>query len=343
VRRKLGFIIGLLGFAFAADAAFWVIATHRLAQAVGGFEEQLRALGWHVEAGAPVRMGWPFDAVLAVPSPSLQGGETLLPGGLSWRADRLLIGLSLLHPFTLRLLPQGHEELRLSRAPPVVFSADRLRALVPLGGARPSTLDIEAVSLVGGLASSTHKQDVRLGMLSLHLADRSPAGAATMLAGLDLQASELDLPDTRRWPLGARIGRMRLRADLASPPLAGRDAQDQARVWRDGGGSLAVQELVLRWGPLSADASATLGLDQRLQPEGTGQARLSGYDAALDALAGGGAISSGLAATAKAVLGLMAPGGGTGPLALPFTLQNSTLSVGKIPVVRLSDVVWKQP
>ena len=333
----------MLALLAGLDIGLWLLATSQLAQSVSGFEAQMRAEGWRVEAGEPMRLGWPFQALLVIPAPSLVGGERLLPGGVSWRTERLLVGLSLLHPFTLRLLPEGREELRVSRAPPVVFAADRLQALVPLGRMRPDRIDVAARAMEGGLAASPHKQDVRLASLALHLADRSPDGARQLSASLDLEADGLDLPDTRRWPLGARIAHVGLRAELASPPLAGLDAQEQARSWRDGGGKLAVQELALHWGPLSADASADLGLDRRLQPAGSGRAQLAGYDAALDALAGGGAISGGLAATAKAVLGLMAPGSGDGGLSLPFTLQDSTLSVAKIPVVRLSDVIWKTP
>ena len=87
---------------------------------------------------------------------------------------------------------------------------------------------------------------------------------------------------------------------------AGRSPEERAASWRDGGGSLEIQHLALDWGPLDLTASATLALDDQLQPMGAGSARLVGYAETLDALAPHGAISRSAATAAKAVLSLLA-------------------------------------
>ena len=347
MRRLLAATTALIAFVFVVDTVAWVLATARLQTALVTLRDQMQNDGWRVESGSTTRGGWPFAATLAVASASIEGGEKALPGGIAWRADRVELEVSWLHPRTLYIRPEGQELLRVSQAPAIVFSAEMLDALVPLGEGRPRTLEFNAVSLIGGLAQSGHPQDVRLGRLGVHLELPHPTGAsdAKRAAELTVSANQLGLPDTRRWPLGATISALSIEGDLVSPPLTGERPLEQATAWRDGGGTIALRSLNIRWGPLDAQVNADLGLDSQLQPSGRGRAVLSGYDAALDALAGGGAISPGLSTTAKAVLGLMAMKPSedrkAGAIDLPFALKESTVSVGKIPLVRLSDIVWR--
>ena len=97
------------------------------------------------------------------------------------------------------------------------------------------------------------------------------------------------------------------------------------------------------WGPLDLSASATIALDEQLQPMGAGSARLVGYAEALDALAAHAAISRSAATAAKAVLSLMAnnPDDGRPPdVDVPLTLQYRTLSMRQVPLARLPEIDW---
>ena len=113
-----------------------------------------------------------------------------------------------------------------------------------------------------------------------------------------------------------------------------RDITGWAEAWRDGGGSLAISHLAMGWGPLGLTSSATLALDDQLQPMGSGSARIVGYAATLDRLAAAGMLTRSAATAAKAVLSLMAgTGDGDGPQAVdvPLTLQYRTLSMRQVP------------
>ena len=106
---------------------------------------------------------------------------------------------------------------------------------------------------------------------------------------------------------------------------------------------MQVQNLVLNWGPLSLTGSATLALDDQLQPMGAGTSRVTGYAATLDALASGGALTRSAATAAKAVLSLMAgspDNGATDDVDVPLTLQYRTLSMRQVPLLRLPEVDW---
>jgi hypothetical protein len=290
----------------------------------------------------------------------------MLPGGLDWHADRVVLSLGLLHFWRLSVEPQGEQTIRVAGTKAVVFSADTLVAHVPLGG-RVDRLSLQADGLTAGMLKSRQRQDVRIDHLALRV-EAARKGSARVSAQAVIDAQGVALPDNGRWPLGALVRRASATIDLASPALSGAAPLDQARAWRDWGGTVVVRSLKLGWGPLDLRAQAHLALDDKLQPAGGGTATVTGWAQTVDALAAGGTISGGMAQTVKMVLGLMshAPedangtpqggdaaetppgddgagtptGGDISALSLPFTLKDNTLSVGKIPLIRLHDVNW---
>ena len=51
-------------------------------------------------------------------------------------------------------------------------------------------------------------------------------------------------------PLGPHIASLAIDGHLNGPVPPGRTATEQAKAWRDGGGSLEIRHLALVWGPL---------------------------------------------------------------------------------------------
>jgi hypothetical protein len=302
--------------------------------------------GWRVASAAVMGGGFPLGATLKISGLSLSGGQALVPGGLDWHAQRVMLSLSLLRPWRLDVAPQGEQTVRVATGQTVVLNADVLLAQVPLGGGRPDHIHVEIAGLTAGIGGSGHPQDVRIDRLDMQL-QAARGGAARTSLQLDVQAHGLGLPDKGRWPLGATVSRLETEISLASPALSGRAPVEQARAWRDWGGTVEVTRLALKWGPLDMSGSATLGLDDKLQPAGHGQAEVRGWRATLDALVSGGTLPRGVAQTAKAVLSLMAPATGSkgddalgAPLSLPVSLKDSTVSLGTIPLLRVRPLVW---
>lgn len=363
MRKWLTGLIATAGFLSAANGLLWLWGTHALAAGVDRWSTQLRAQGWNVQGHERTRGGWPFAASLAIADMRITGGDRLVPGGVAWRTGRLLLSISLTAPTTLSVSPEGQEFLRISTLPPLIFNAEHLLALVPLTGGPVQQADLTGQGLTGGISGSHHPQDVRMETLALHvhatpLADASaPAsgresggageGGGGFIAEVKVAASGIGLPDIGRWPLGANVSSVAATVALVSPKLPPLSkigghvpAAMEAETWRRGGGSLALRDVALRWGPLTLRGQAQLGLDARLQPAGNGNADVSGSAAALDALVDGGVVQSGMGATAKAVLSAMAQLPGGDAVRLPFVLRDNTLSVGPIPLARLNDIVW---
>lgn len=334
----------------SADSLLWLLGSKMLESQSARWVAQVEAHGWSVSAGDQSGGGWPFLAQRTFERVAIAGGDRYLPGGLTWSADRLVLTVSLLHPMRLVLSAEGQQFLRLSHLPDIGFTAVHALARLPLLTGQGAAGDLQVTGISGGIAGSRHPQDVQVESLWLRARQNTQdEGQKLLEVQIDVLATGIGLPDIGRWPLGATVtsagASLRLSSPpLPSPPAAASPGQSrvaaQAAAWRDDGGSLAVRDAVLRWGPLSLSGSADLGLDSRLQPAGSGTADVSGSEPALDAAAQGGIISPGLAMTAKAVLAVMprAPGGDA--IRLPFQLRNSTVSVGQIPLARLGDIGW---
>jgi hypothetical protein len=315
---------------------------HRMRAEYAGWVATLSAQGWAVQSHAVSESGFPFGATLVLSDFKISGGHAMLPGGLDWHAERVVVSAGLAHPTRLLVEPQGEQTIRLASARAVAFSAERLVASVPLGRQAVDRLSLQADGLSAGLVQSRRPADLQIEHLSLSL-QANRRGAAHVSAAASVSATGIDLPDNSRWPLGDRVRSFACALDLASPALSGAAAIDQARAWRDWGGSLRINDLRLQWGPADLRAQGRLGLDRNLQPEGNGNATLSGWAQTVDALAAGGTMPEGMAQTVKMVLGLMAPAspqGGAEALTLPLRLKDSTLSVGNIPLAQLRPIAW---
>jgi hypothetical protein len=338
MRRLLTILGGLAVLLVLTDTAAWRMATWRMRTSLQTMLADMRAGGWTVRCSPPSTGGWPFEASLALTNVHVEGGSSALPGGIVWQGGRLVVSVALFHPWQLTISPEGEETLRISHLPAVAFAAGRLHATIPLGHGRIDQATLDATDIAGGLRSSYRRQDVRIGRLWVEV--HATVGHPGADASLAFTASDIGLPDTGRWPLGASVNGFAATAALHSPLLSGSDSREQAQSWHDGGGKLEVGTLDLHWGPLSLQGDATLGLDARLQPAGTAHAQVLGYADALDALAAGGVIGPGMAVTYKAILGLMARGP-TSAISVPLTLRDSTLSLGQIPLARFNDVAWR--
>jgi hypothetical protein len=314
---------------------------HRMRGEYAAWVQTITSQGWSVRTDAVAESGFPAGATLTITGLDLSGGHAMLPGGLDWRADRVVLSLGLLHFWRLTVEPQGQQVVRVAGLRTITCYADSLVASVPLGRGRADSIALVAEGLTAGLMQSRDRLDVHIDHLALGL-QASREGAARIAAQATIEARGVALPDIGRWPLGARVRVASVVLDLASPALSGVAASDQARAWRDWGGALTVRDLVLLWGPLDLRAQARMGLDDDLQPAGSGRAVIGGWAQTVDALGAGGTLPEGMVQTVKMVMGLMArpADGGGDALTVPFSLKHSTLSAGKIPLIKLRNFNW---
>ena len=128
-----------------------------------------------------------------------------------------------------------------------------------------------------------------------------------------------------------------MRGPLPAAPL------DRALTsWRDGGGTLDIDEARLAWGGSIITLTGTLALDGAMQPEGALTATLDGGDKIVDQLVAAGALKERFAGFAKSVMrAISTPGDDGGKVHLPVTVQDQRIYVGPAAVAALPHVTWR--
>jgi len=339
VRRILALALAVAAALVAGDVLLWRWAEGQLEAAFADWASARRAQGWTVVAAPPVRSGWPLAAQITMTDLTVSASQPGLPGDLGWSAARLGLRVALLHPRTLVIAAAGTQHLRIGFLADLPFTADRFVAAIPLQPGVPAPGgDLEVAQLRAGIGNA----GLTLARARLHAEWKPAAPQGEAVLALSADVADLVLPGGA-WALGPRIGSAALDLMLTGPLPPAETPLARATAWRDGGGTLELQRAALDWGPLDLNGSATLALDQHMQPMGAATARITGYAATLDALAAARVIGARAAMTAKAVLDLMAHApadGGAPDVEVPLTLQNGALSVGRIPLARMPELSW---
>jgi len=114
-------------------------------------------------------------------------------------------------------------------------------------------------------------------------------------------------------------------------------------AWRDGGGTIELDNLSLKWGGLGATATGTLALDQELQPIGGFSGAIEGYDQILTALVQSGRMRANEAGLARLALTMLAKAGPDGKpaIATAFTIQGGQMFLGPAKLGKAPRLAWE--
>ena len=352
-QRKYLVFLCVLTLLLLGWAGGWFWLADRLRADIDAFVETQRAravvLQWDELSisGFPIRFDTDFTAPLARwddvdRTITWTGADTSIrpfvegPGAVSFRAPgRHLLEFS--EPGAdLRI------ETRSDRLKGVLEFDDAGQITGLRGLAEPFDLQINDGPRIGiARAAFDYAYRTRPGTTDPIHPDPVVARLSVILDQIDLTAMPLDANIART--LGSEIttfaGQLSLRGPLAIEDIS----PESLTRWRDSGGTLEVESLELRWGPLRFAGDGTLALDDALQPEGAFSARMSGLDTLIDLLEQRGEIRSQQAAIARLALGVFmrAPANGGPPEAkIPVTIQGRILSIGPVPLLQLDPVVW---
>jgi hypothetical protein len=334
-------VLALVALLPVADTILWDVAVGRLQTGFDAWAATSAASHIRVTRGKIIPGGWPFAATLRIENVNLLVTDPLTPDGVTWSAPEVVLRLSPLRPRSMDVVFQGEQHLHVGAMPDIVVAGARLFAVVSVAdGDHTGVLDLLAdqatmTSEVTGAAMADH--------LRVHVEIPTFNAASDAGRAFAFSAEGITLPDHTAWPLGRTIARLDCDGTVEGRILPAPTMAAGVSAWRDGGGSVQLQNVVLNWGPLSLTASATLALDDQLQPMGAGTSHVTGYAVTLDALAKSGVLTRSAATAAKALLALLAgtPGdGGPDDVDVPLTLQYRTLSMRQVPLVRFPEVDW---
>jgi hypothetical protein len=340
MRRRVPLLAALaLLTAAAVWTLAWFIMADRLASRVEAWADARRAEGLKAEHSGIDVAGFPFRWQVTVARPTLAGAGS---AGWLWHGDAVEAALV---PFARREVavrfpgehvfsagegslggawrmradrPDGRVLLRpdgrLDRLE-LNFAGVALAQLLP--EAAPVHVDrLTAVASVPETAGADHRAESFA--LILNLDGLSQVQPPIPALGSTIEAVRLDLVAKGRLPPG------RLAAALAA--------------WRDAGGTVEINRLAVRWGPIDADGNGTLTLDEQNRPLGAFTARWRGYNETIDALQATGQIPPWPAAGAKIGLNALArqQADGSRQVEIPLSAQNGRLFVAGFPLMRLA-------
>ncbi len=331
----------LVGLLAAAHGAAWTWTTGALAVGMSDWVTQRRAEGWSIDHGPPTRGGWPFAARLTLDDVRVAAPARAGEAGFVHEAERLVLQLAPPRPDRLQVLLEGRQSIS-SGDGAIPFAARRIALDLPLGG-RPAPLGLEVAEL--GAAMPAGALQLRAARALVHppgATNRAVEGESAIV--IALQAEGLVLPASPvTAALGQDVAAVSVDAQvLGVRPLRGAPAT-MAAAWRDGGGAIEVSSLVLRWGPLRGDAQGSIMLDPALQPRLRATLRLVDAPQAVEALARAGQLDRQAARSIQAVLAFLSrtpPEGGPPRVELPVAVADGTLTVARVPVLRVAPIAW---
>lgn len=350
---RTGIRWGIVGPSLALAAlvvlytVYWVGVSGEVRKAVENFaaRETRIATSWNDFSVG----GYPFRIEAGFVSPT--AGAPGAPEEWQWQGEGA--SLSLL-PYNLRhaiLTLEG--EQRLSYLDLRTRERTRNEARFTAGSARASyvaladrpfgrlAIDIEALEGEHRLGASGETQNMTAKRLQLHArpAETPAGGEVPDSYDLALQAEDVDVGGAETIPALGRnmtlfLAQTRLRG---VPPASHASLVELMREWKAAGGTLAISDLVVKWGPLDLYASGELGLDAAHRPEGQLDARITGFEGLLDAMVEDGIVEEREARVALAGLVLVSQfqGQKSNEVRVPVIMREGRLYLGPLAVAKL--------
>lgn len=333
---KKAAVIALAAAVIAAllYGTYWWLAAASMRQGFDSWAAVRRAEGWIVGFGAVSVGGFPLRLALRIDAPSI--GAPSAFGGWHWHGPLVIVAADPWDPERATWTAPGGHRLVPASGPPIQVRAGSASGVIErsAGDDRTTvTVNLGAVavlSVVGQPRRTIERIDA-----SIALPDR--AGPT-----IDLRLTGLDLGETPVVGLASKIEEAAIAATLTGriAPVARVRALE---LWRNGGGTLEIARIRLRWQRIEIDGEGTVALDGGLQPIAALSAVFGGYATVIDALAARGAIEPDGVPAIKFALGLLALASGNprGRIRVPVTIQDRQLSLGPVPVMDLPLIVWK--
>lgn len=318
-------------------AAGWHLVADKIQSRLDAWIEARRAEGFVAEHSGVRIEGFPTAWVLTVAQPVLAGAGA---AAWVWQGETLEVQFS---PWTLRdvavRFPGEHKVS--AGGSSALGGLWRVRAARPDGrlllnaNGRLEQLEIDfADAEVTRLPDSKPVQIARLVGVANVLRPPADHSNDTFTLALKLDGVSPVTPPVAA--LGTVVDAVRLDLAVKGQLPAGKLGPSLA-AWRDDGGTLEINHIGVKWGPVNADGSGTLTLDEQNRPLGAFTARWRGYGETLDALQVAGQLRPWEAAGAKIMLGALArqQSDGASQVEVPLTAQDGRLYVAGFPLMRL--------
>lgn len=335
----------------ALYTAYWFYAAGEIRARIEHFQatgEEGLVTGWEGFAmrGYPYR----FEADFRRPSASAPNA----PEGWTWEGSRASISLL---PYNLRhaVLTLGDEnrftyrDLRTSSRARNELRArtEEARASyvdlkdMPFGRL---AIDVEGLEAQHLLGESGKTETLTAKRLQLHARPSLNEIEEVIPASYDMAFQAENAVMERAVPLPVLGGNLELllaQTRLRNlPETRHTSIVELLRAWQAAGGTIAISDLIVKWGPLDLTASGELSLDARNRLEGRLDARVSDFEKLVEAMVREGVVKEDEARIALAGLVLMSQfqGRRSNEVQLPIIFREGRLFLGPLAVAELRPI-----
>lgn len=337
----------LICLAALAYSAIWWSSAERFRGELDGWAADMRGRGWTVSHDRVRVEGYPASITAIVEAPSIGAPEGA--GGWRWQGPRVTAKARPWNPGRIVLDGAGIHRFRTGGAdadPVRIAAGDAFGLILRLTDARATKVVLKLSDIEIDAPGRALPRGLREAEAAIRLPDRTARvedGRGPEPPGPSIAASLRDIEFGRGDPAvrGGAIEEASLTARLIGPFPRDATAQSLA-VWRDGGGTIEIGELSLRWQKANGKGSGTVALDRDLQPLAALTIRIEGYADLVRSLVDRGWLKRRDAGAIQLGLDLFARAGTgqPGAVAVPLTFQNRRVFLGPISVMRLPRIEW---
>lgn len=344
--RRIGTVLSfVLALAVLSYVGLWFTAAFWLEDRIEDWATNERASGNDVTFGKMRFEGFPFTLSILAPDALYRRNREAMVETVT--TDRLRLTARPWSPLDLTLtaetgltatqqVPEKGTTVTLTAAPGTRINARFYRSGV-LEHARLGTTAGRLVSEREGDPAGP-REAASLGATTVTL-DQSDGivGQTDAAAVISLTSDRVETPALSQLWGAADDAALSLEATLRGA-LTGTSAEDFA-LWRDSGGTVDIDRLILSLDPVTLRLNATFALDRLLRPEGAGTLEITGFDQAIEDLVGAGHLKRDAAEVARLVLGAFsrtANADGSRIVNVPVAAQDGRVSAGPFTLFRFS-------
>lgn len=339
--RTIAIPLGVAVFAGLIYGGYWLLAADAFRDGFDAWAAERRTQGWTVAYSVLSAGGFPMRMALRLEDPAIGAPEAA--GGWHWRGPAIVVSARPWDPTGVALDAPGKHRLVASQPGfvPVEIDARTANGAITrsLGGDKTGVfIRLGGVTVRPGAQRPHCKIDTAEARFVMP--DRP--GGDRPGPSLDLRLTGLDLGTPSVPELSSRIDRASLVATLTGPVVPG-PRRRTLEIWRDGGGTVEISRLALRWQTLAINSDGTMALDRDLQPIAALRADIADYGLLINIMASQGAIAVTSAPALKFALDLVAraTSGRPGRIAVPVAIQDRRLSLGPVPVMTMPEIIWR--
>jgi hypothetical protein len=322
----------------AGYAIYWYVVAPKVDAAIDDWVAMQRQAGLTLEFQRTPVAGFPWEFRSIFRNPHVAGSINGQP--VEWQGAALELSLSPFDLETIRFSAAGHHRVDLGAARYTLDAAALNGALAFRDDGTMAKVDAEGESIKLELPNGTG-MSLDGATIGLTLPEAPPRSDQESAADFSVDATNVALPAGTTLLTADPLTTVRIAGSIKGP-IPAAPLSPALAAWSNQGGTLEVKAFTLAQPPLTLTGSATLALDQDLQPIGAANMTARGLGETIDLLARQGRLAAGDATKFKLfVKGAQSPGAdGVPEVATGLSLQNGYLSWGPFRLARMPRITW---